>query len=56
MITLNEARERMNFKPLPDWDKLKAQSKATFELGKDDIDTISKVKDLIKQEYDAKST
>lgn len=52
MITLNEAREWMNFPPLPDGDKIKPQSKVNFELGEDDINTISKMKDLIKKEFE----
>ncbi|MDR0607082.1 MAG: phage portal protein [Candidatus Peribacteria bacterium] len=51
VITLNEAREWMNFKPLPDGDKIKTPSKASFELGKDDIELIENMKDLIDKEY-----
>lgn len=51
VITINEAREWMWYKPVEWWDKFIEQSLNSFTLWQDDIDTVNKTAALIKKDF-----
>ena len=51
VITINEAREWMWYKPVEWWDEFLNQSEASFTLWKDDVETVKKTAALIKKDY-----